>query len=167
MKKIGLIILVLCMSTVLLTACGGDDFSYDVESTVNSIQETSKIDPVMVIDDVTLLSDLMNITTENVEEFYAIQSGAGAESDTIVMIKSTKGTSDDVMAELETFQTNLAETFAPYDSIQETKCENGLVIQKGDYVLLVIAGDNSRIENGEVTDVYSELQTAIDGILNK
>ncbi|MEG2054048.1 MAG: DUF4358 domain-containing protein [Oscillospiraceae bacterium] len=78
------------------------------------------------------------------------------------MIKSKKGKSADVKTDIENFKTAREEAFAMYDTTEAAKLASGRIVTKGDYVLLVVAGDNKRIENGEVDAVYAEIDTAID-----
>ena len=55
--------------------------------------------------------------------------------------------------------------FFMYLQPQADKAQNGRIVVKGDYVLLVIAGDNDRIANGEVDKVYAEIDKAINDAL--
>ena len=48
---------------------------------------------------------------------------------------------------------------------QAKKAENGRIVVKGDYVIFVIAGDSTRIQDGEIDAVYAEIDKAIDSAL--
>ncbi|MEG2769975.1 MAG: DUF4358 domain-containing protein [Oscillospiraceae bacterium] len=160
MKKIFASVLALALALSMFTACG-KTANYDIKSVVAKIQETAPVDQPMDLDE-SLMADLIGVNMDNVEEFYAQQSSANTKSDIIVMIKSKKGKSADVKTDIENFKTAREEAFAMYDTTEAAKLASGRIVTKGDYVLLVVAGDNKRIENGEVDAVYAEIDTAID-----
>lgn len=167
MKKIILTIFILVLSFVFVACSSSKSYEFDVKTVVDEIQKTANVDTPQEIKDKVLLSDVMNLTADNIEEFHAIQASLGTKSDLIVFIKSTKGTASDVEKELTAFRDNRADVFAPYDTNEQIKSENGIVVKKGDYVLLVIAGDNDKIANGEVATIYSDIQTTIDTVLGE
>ena len=52
-----------------------------------------------------------------------------------------------------------------YLTSEEEKAKHGQIYTKGDYVLLVIAGDSERYANGEGAEVANEIGKLVDDLL--
>lgn len=111
------------------------------------------------------MTDLFGLNLDDIEDYYGKASLANVSSDVVMMVKAVPGKVDAVKAGLEAHRDNLAASFEMYLENQYLKASNGRVVVKGDYVLLVVLGDNDRIDNGEVETVYQELDEIIDQAL--
>lgn len=111
------------------------------------------------------MTDLFGLNLDDIEDYYGKTTIANVSSDVVLMVKAKPGQVDTVKAALEQHRSNLAASFEMYLEDQFIKASNGRVVTKGDYVLLVVLGDNDRITNGEVDAVYQELDEVIDTAL--
>ena len=96
---------------------------------------------------------------------YTSYSNVNISTDEILIIKTAKGKTDAVKEACEARQKAKADQFAMYLEDQALKAQNGRIVVKGDYVIFVIAGDSTRIADGEVDAVYQEIDKAIDDAL--
>lgn len=111
------------------------------------------------------MTDLFGLKLEDIEDYYGKTTMVNVSSDVVLMVKAVPGKVEDVKAALEARRDAIAASFEMYLEDQYIKATNGRVVTKGDYVLLVIAGDTDRIVEGEVDAVYAELDEIIDQAL--
>lgn len=111
------------------------------------------------------MTDLYGLDLSTIDDYYGKMSMVNVKSDVILMVKAKAGQTDAVKTALEARRDAIAASFEMYLTSEYDKAKNGRIVVKGDYVLLVIAGDSDRINNGEVDAVYSEIDAAIDAAL--
>lgn len=111
------------------------------------------------------MTDLYGLDLSTVEDYYGKMSMVNVKSDVILLVKAVPGQADAVKAALEARRDAIAASFEMYLTSEYDKATNGRVVVKGDYVLLVIAGDSDRIAEGDVEGVYAEIDQAIDAAL--
>ncbi len=111
------------------------------------------------------MTDLFGIDMALVEEYYGKLAMVNTSSDVILLIKAVPGQVEAVKTALEAARDAKASSCEMYLDSEFQKASEGRVVVKGDYALLVIAGDSVRIMDGEIDAVYAEIDAAIDGAL--
>ena len=132
MKKVLSLIMAGVLSVGMLTACGGKE-------------ETPSYD----------VNEVLNTITTAVPI-------AMVSADRVVVIEAAEGKIDAVTEALETFKQSAIAQFELYLPDQYEKAKAGRVVVKGNYAVLVIAGDNEVIANQGVEEAYKAVDAAID-----
>lgn len=140
-----------------------NDSNY-MKSVVDSLTESIGVFGAGELDK-SLAQDMIGLNMENVEDLYGVFSMMNVKSDAIVMVKAKPGEADSVKADLEAFRAATEESCAMYLTSEEEKAKHGQIYTKGDYVLLVIAGDSERYANGEGAEVANEIGKLVDDLL--
>ena len=83
-------------------------------------------------------------------------------ADRVVVIEAAEGKIDAVTAALESFKQSAIAQFELYLPDQYEKAKAGRIVVKGNYAVLVIAGDNEVIANQGVEEAYKAVDAAID-----
>lgn len=166
MKKSIALMLILCLLAVAAVGCGNSASStsnkaYNMTDIISKIEETAPVAMAGDVDD-TYVQSVLGLSTDDYEEYAGKYSMANVNVDTLLIVKAKPGKTDTVKAALEKQRDNLAAMNEMYLQDQYEKAKNGLVIVKGDYVALVIVGDNDRFINGEAEAVYKELSAVVD-----
>ncbi len=166
MKKILSLFVALCALTVLLVGCGGGEETkqYNLDDVMAAIEEVAPVSVPADMDD-DYLTGMYGISLDDVEEYKGKYTNVSLSTDEILIVKAKSGKADAIKEALEARRDAKYEQAAMYDDTQAQKAQNGRVVVKGDYVLLVVVGDETRIENGEVDAVYQEVDQAIDAAL--
>ena len=86
------------------------------------------------------LQDILGLKAEDVEEYYGEYSSVGTSADHIIGIKAKKGKAPQVRAAMESRKEEIIKKFAEYLPEELEKAQCGKIIEKGDYLFLVIAG---------------------------
>ncbi len=194
MKKFIALLLCLMMAVSLLTACGNKtenngDNSESVSESVSEPVSEEPAAPGLNLKDVmatietaapvamsmelgaefegtdAYMTDLFGIDLSLVEEWYGKVTQVNTSSDVILLIKAVPGQVEAVKAALEAARDSRAANCEMYLESEFIKASNGRVVTKGDYAILVIAGDSTRIMDGEVDAVYTEIDEAINNAL--
>lgn len=87
------------------------------------------------------LEELLGVNRDDVEEYYGEYSSVGTSADHIIGVKAKKGKVDAVKSALESRKEQIVKKFEEYLPEEQEKARCGKVIQKGNYLFLVIAGD--------------------------
>lgn len=135
------IICFILTAALVLCACVGGYAEPDVTELVNSIIEGQDIDePAFATAEETAL--ILGIDPEKVEESSFCYSGSGGYSDTVVVIKLYDA-EDAADAEkiLSDYKASRYEDFKGYAPKEAEKAENGRVIVRGRYAVLMILPD--------------------------
>ncbi len=166
MKKICSLLLALCTLAALATGCGKDAETkqYNLGDVMDAIEAVAPVAMPADMDD-EFLTSMYGLNMEDVEEYKGKYSNVNISTDEILIIKTAKGKTDAVKEACEARQKAKADQFAMYLEDQALKAQNGRIVVKGDYVIFVIAGDSTRIADGEVDAVYQEIDKAIDDAL--
>lgn len=89
------------------------------------------------------LSNMFGISPEDVEEYAGKFSIVMNSSDNLLAVRAKEGRADAVEEALEARRQAVIQNFETYLPEQLAKAQAGQVIRKGDYVFLVIVGQNS------------------------
>ena len=167
MKKMISLFTALCALAVLLVGCGGGDTEtkqYNLDDVMAAVEAVAPVSVPADMDD-DYLTGMYGINLDDVEEYKGKYTNVSLSTDEILIVKAAKGKADTIKAACEARRTAKYDQAAMYDDVQAQKAENGRIVVKGDYVIFVVAGDETRIENGEVDAVYQEIDEALDKAL--
>lgn len=147
-KKILISILLTIITFVPLTGCTNNTATSSIalkngvtlQSIVDDIETAIPLQMPAPVDETTL-NDLFHIDPTSIEEYAGKFSMTMTSSDNVVAVKAKPGKVDDVKAALEKRKEDLITSFSQYFVDQLEKAQLGKVIQKGDYIFLIIAGD--------------------------
>ena len=163
MKKIISLIMAGALSLTMLTACGGkaETPSYDVNEIITTITDAV---PVAMAGDITEeeLTIMMGLNMEDVASFAGKVSMANVSADRVLVIEAAEGKVDVIEAAVEAFKQSVVSSFELYLPDQYEKAQAGRIVVKGNYVVLVIGGDNEVIANQGVEEAYKAVDAAID-----
>ncbi|MHC1749736.1 MAG: DUF4358 domain-containing protein [Cellulosilyticaceae bacterium] len=142
-KKILISILLTAITFVPLTGCTNHTATSSIalktgvtlQSIVDDIEIAIPLQMPAPLDETTL-NDLFHIDPTSIEEYAGKFSMTMTSSDNVVAVKAKPGKVDEVKAALEKRKEDLITSFSQYLVDQL-----GKVIQKGDYIFLIIAGD--------------------------
>lgn len=101
------------------------------------------------VDDTTLV-DIMGLNKDDVEEYYGEYAVVNTSADNIIAIKANEGKADTVKKALEERKNAVVKNFEQYLPEQLDKAKAGKVIQRGNYVFLVIAGNSEKGMDNEI-----------------
>ena len=163
MKKVLSLIMAGVLSVGMLTACGGKEEtpSYDVNEVLNTITTAVPIAMPGEIPE-SELEMIMGLSAEDYVNYAGQMCMAMVSADRVVVIEAAEGKIDAVTAALETFKQSAIAQFELYLPDQYEKAKAGRVVVKGNYAVLVIAGDNEVIANQGVEEAYKAVDAAID-----
>ena len=122
------------------------------ENGINSVDETRIQDVVMKLGetfgitmpqklDETALKDVFGIDPANIEEYYGEYSAVNTSADHLIGLKVKDGKVDEVRTALENRKNEIVKNFEEYLPDQYEKAQAGRIIQKGNYLFLVIGGN--------------------------
>ena len=163
MKKVLSLIMAGVLSVGMLTACGGKEEtpSYDVNKVLNTITTAVPIAMPGEIPE-SELEMIMGLSADDYVNYAGQMCMAMVSADRVVVIEAAEGKIDAVTAALETFKQSAIAQFELYLPDQYEKAKAGRVVVKGNYAVLVIAGDNEVIANQGVEEAYKAVDAAID-----
>ncbi len=157
MKKNTIILTIIFSLTLLLTACGGETVENTTAEIASAVKDSCAIQEELEINEETL-NYAIGMTMDNIAEFAGFESGVNGVSGTVIVIKATDGTIDDVVAELEAYKAANVSFLSNYPEFETsiTQAEGGIVTQKADVAVLAIAAPDVS---------YDDVQAAIDSAL--
>ena len=163
MKKVFSVILAGVLSLGMLTACGGGEEtpSYDVNEVLNTITTAVPIAMPGEIPE-SELEMIMGLSSEDYVSYAGQMCMAMVSADRVVVIEAAEGKIDAVTEALETFKQSAVAQFELYLPDQYEKAQAGRIVVKGNYAVLVIAGDNEVIANQGVEEAYKAVDAAIE-----
>lgn len=105
------------------------------------------------------LQEVFGLNPDDIEEYYGEYSAVNTSADHIIGIKVKDGKVDAVKSALESRKQEIVDNFEEYLPDQYDKAQAGKIIQKGNYLFLVIAGDSEKGYDNEI----NRAQHIIDG----
>lgn len=175
MKKIIALALAAILALGAFTACSSDDSSsqsqsqsetpaYDVARIHKTIEDANPIRMSTAIDETYM--EYLSTTSSLSSDMYDAYSGAycpvSPGVDIILVVQAKDGKADDVAAALTEIKDNIYAANENYVGALKDKAEAGRVVTKGNYVVLVIAGDEIVVEEEGVEKAYEPVDEAIN-----
>ena len=105
------------------------------------------------------LQEVFGLNPDDIEEYYGEYSAVNTSADHIIGVKVKDGKVDEVKSALESHKQEIVDNFEEYLPDQYDKAQAGKIIQKGNYLFLVIAGDSEKGYDSE----RNRAQHIIDG----
>ena len=105
------------------------------------------------------LQEVFGLNPDVIEEYYGEYSAVNTSADHIIGVKVKDGKVDEVKSALESHKQEIVDNFEEYLPDQYDKAQAGKIIQKGNYLFLVIAGDSEKGYDSEM----NRAQHIIDG----
>lgn len=166
MKKTIFLLVAFSLFSCLSTGCGSpaEDKQYDLAKVSETISSVSPVPYPADMDDA-YLTGMYGIDLADVEEYRGQYANTNLSTDEILVLKAVEGKAETLKEACEARRAAKQEQAAMYDEVQAQKAENGRIVVKGDYVIFVVAGDDGRIADGEVNEVYQEIDGAIEKAL--
>ncbi|MBE6894687.1 MAG: DUF4358 domain-containing protein [Ruminococcaceae bacterium] len=163
MKKVLSVIMAGVLSLGLLTACGGGEEtpSYDVNEVLNTITTAVPITMPGELPE-SEVEMILGLTSEDYVSYAGQICMAMVSADRVVVVEAAEGKIDVVTQALENYKQSAIAQFELYLPDQYEKAKAGRVVVKGNYAVLVIAGDNEVIANQGVEEAYKAVDAAID-----
>lgn len=159
MKKIIATVLSAAVMALALVGCGGgsDSKTYNLSDIVTAVESVNPIANPRDVDDNFITLDML-LTMDNIEEYAGKVTNDQADSALIVAVKAVEGQGDTVKTEMEAYKTSISTggLYAEFAD-KEAAAKDARIVQKGDYVVMVVA-------NTSGAD-YSEIDTALDEAL--
>lgn len=152
MKKLAVLFMALLLIVSTMAGCNskpaeGDASTvilqegYTLQSIIDKMNEEIGIQMPMTVDDA-VLEDIFHVNPDDIEEYYGIFGGSMTSADNAVAVKAKEGKADAVAESLNQRLEDVRASFEQYLPDQGEKAKKGQVIQKGDYVFLVIIGQD-------------------------
>lgn len=111
-----------------------------IQDVVMKLGETFGITMPQKLDE-TALKDVFGIDPANIEEYYGEYSAVNTSADHLIGLKVKDGKVDEVRTALENRKNEIVKNFEEYLPDQYEKAQAGRIIQKGNYLFLVIGGN--------------------------
>ena len=156
MKKalvaIGAIILIVVILVIVFMQKGEKNIQIDIEDLASKMAQSGSFeDKLEKVDDGVVLESY-NFTSDEVEELVSYQ-GSGASSEEIVILKvRDKNNLGSIKDKINIRLQDRKEAFESYLPNEVGKIENSVFLTKGNYVILCISNDNTKIN--ELIDSY-------------
>ena len=156
MKKalvaIGAIILIVVILVIVFMQKGEKNIQIDIEDLASKMAQSGSFeDKLEKVDDGVVLESY-NFTSDEVEELVSYQ-GSGASSEEIVILKvRDKNNLGSIKDKINIRLQDRKEAFESYLPKEVGKIENSAFLTKGNYVILCISNDNTKIN--ELIDSY-------------
>ncbi len=90
------------------------------------------------------LKDVFGLNPADIEEYYGEYSAVNTSADHLIGVKVKEGKVDTVRKALEARKEQVLKNFQEYLPDQYEKAQAGRIIEKGNYLFLVIAGDSEK-----------------------
>ena len=163
MKKVLSLIMAGVLSLAMFTACGSKEAtsSYDVNEILNTITTAVPIAMPGEIPE-SEVEMIMGLAPENYVNYAGQMCMAMISADRVVVIEAAEGKIDAVVEALETFKQSAIAQFELYLPDQYEKAQAGRIVVKGNYAVLVIAGDNEVVANQGAEEAYKAVDAAIE-----
>lgn len=158
MKRFFAGLLAVCLVGGAFAGCSGNSANYNVNDVASAVETVAKIENPLDITEDDLTYEF-GVDMDKVEEFSGQKTGVANTAGTVLVVKASAGSVDDVKAALENYKNGLVSVSENYqndfpEAYQQVS--DGRVVAKGDYAVLAIAAAGVD---------YTEIDTAIDEAL--
>ena len=158
MKRFFAGLLAVCLVGAAFAACSGSSANYNVNDVASAVETVAKIENPLDITEDDLTYEF-GVDMDKVEEFSGQKTGVANTAGTVLVVKASAGSVDDIKAALENYKNGLVSVSENYqndfpEAYQQVS--DGRVVAKGDYAVLAIAAAGVD---------YTEVDAAIDEAL--
>ena len=134
-----------------------------LQSIVDSISEEYEFSMPGALDE-TMLTDLLGISAEDVEEFAGNITMVMVSADNLIAVKAKEGKLEAVQNALEDRLAFVNQSFEQYLPEQYAKAQAGKVFTVGDYAFLVIMGRMDHDPAAEVAEIEGKIKENFDNV---
>lgn len=162
MKKFIALALAAVMA-ISMVACGSDkdeNAVYDVADIAKTIEDANPIRMSTPIDREYI--DYLGLTEDMYENYAGSYCPVMPGVDVILVVEAKEGKVEDVKSILEQRKAELVAANENYIGSLLEKAKAGRIVVKGNYAVLVIAGDEIVVEDEGVEKAYEPVDKAID-----
>ena len=158
MKRFFAGLLAVCLVGAAFAGCSGSSATYNVNDVASAVETVAKIENPLDITEDDLTYEF-GVDMDKVEEFSGQKTGVANTAGTVLVVKASAGSVDDIKAALENYKNGLVSVSENYqndfpEAYQQVS--DGRVVAKGDYAVLAIAAAGVD---------YTEVDAAIDEAL--
>ena len=158
MKRFFAGLLAVCLVGAACAGCSGSSANYNVNDVASAVETVAKIENPLDITEDDLTYEF-GVDMDKVEEFSGQKTGVANTAGTVLVVKASAGSVDDIKAALENYKNGLVSVSENYqndfpEAYQQVS--DGRVVAKGDYAVLAIAAAGVD---------YTEVDAAIDEAL--
>ena len=158
MKRFFAGLLAVCLVGAAFAGCSGSSANYTVNDVASAVETVAKIENPLDITEDDLTYEF-GVDMDKVEEFSGQKTGVANTAGTVLVVKASAGSVDDIKAALENYKNGLVSVSENYqndfpEAYQQVS--DGRVVAKGDYAVLAIAAAGVD---------YTEVDAAIDEAL--
>ena len=161
MKRFFAGLLAVCLVGAAFAGCSGSSANYNVNDVASAVETVAKIENPLDITEDTVSFPWFPFTIEPdaVATFSGQKTGVANTAGTVLVVKASAGSVDDIKAALENYKNGLVSVSENYqndfpEAYQQVS--DGRVVAKGDYAVLAIAAAGVD---------YTEVDAAIDEAL--
>ena len=156
MKRFFAGLLAVCLVGAAFAGCSSAN--YNVNDVASAVETVAKIENPLDITEDDLTYEF-GVDMDKVEEFSGQKTGVANTAGTVLVVKASAGSVDDIKAALENYKNGLVSVSENYqndfpEAYQQVS--DGRVVAKGDYAVLAIAAAGVD---------YTEVDAAIDEAL--
>lgn len=108
-----------------------------------------------------LLNDIFNISVDDVEEYYGEYSMINVNCDTIIGIRVAADKKQEVLDGLNEYVKSKEKEFEQYLQDQYQKAQKAKIIEKDDYVFLVIVGESMESIDADVAKAEEIIRSKV------
>ena len=161
MKKIISFVLAAVMALSMVACGGGEEAkSYDVAAVAKTIEDANPIRMSTPIAQDYI--DFIGLSEDMYEAYAGSYCPITPGVDVIMVVEAKDGKVEDVKAKLEQRKAEIVAANENYVGALLEKAKAGRIVVKGNYAVLVIAGDDMVIEDQGVEKAYEPVDAAIE-----
>ncbi|MDD3303803.1 MAG: DUF4358 domain-containing protein [Clostridia bacterium] len=142
-----LLIIVVLVGAYFIFFRNSANVKLDLNAISNSITTTGKFDEMAMMDITKdVATSIYNIPESDIEEIYGKMPMMNVQASTYLMIKAVDGKAGEVKQKLEEYGNKYQEQWETYLPAQLELVKNRIIVQKGNYVYMIIAENATELE---------------------
>lgn len=156
---------------LVMTACGGSKEppvptlkeGVTLQQVIDQVNESYPVAMSAAVDE-TVLTDLLGISADDVEEYAGYITMVMVSSDNLIGIKAKPDKVETVQKALESQRDAVIQTFEQYLPAQLDKAKAGKVVTIGNYVFLLIVGNTDKDLSAEIAGAEELIRGNFDNL---
>ena len=156
---------------LVMTACGGSKEppvptlkeGVTLQQGIDQVNESYPVAMSAAVDE-TVLTDLLGISADDVEEYAGYITMVMVSSDNLIGIKAKPDKVETVQKALESQRDAVIQTFEQYLPAQLDKAKAGKVVTIGNYVFLLIVGNTDKDLSAEIAGAEELIRGNFDNL---